>query len=144
WVERTLTGKRPGEPADVGKVVGGFVCSAVVHSVAAWTVVGGRWEDAGGEARFFLGCGGAVVVEEIVKRIVLKKRKRKRKRSRSRSRRKEEGQDGRKDGEDGDVEGKWYDAWVGKAWWVSVLLYNGRHFARGWVQAGLVREMVGL
>ncbi|KAL8974943.1 MAG: hypothetical protein Q9197_000831 [Variospora fuerteventurae] len=135
WVERTLTGKRPGEPADVGKVVGGFVCSAVVHSLAAWTVVGGRWEDAGGEARFFLGCGGAVVVEEIVKRIVRMKRKR----SRSRSQ-KEEGQDG----DNGDEQGEWYDAWVGRVWWASVLLYNGRHFARGWVQAGLVREMAGL
>lgn len=122
WLERRLTGKGPEQPADVGKVVGGFVSSALVHSFAAWTVVGGEVRDALGEAKFFMGCGVAVVVEEVVKMMVLRQRRRK--------------------GKDGD-EGleRWYDGIVGRIWWISVLLYNGRHFARGWVKAGLVREM---
>ncbi|KAI4120321.1 MAG: hypothetical protein LQ338_007095 [Usnochroma carphineum] len=129
WVERKLTGKRPEEPADVGKVVGGFVSSAFVHSFAAYCVVGGHVRDALGEAEFFTGCGVAVVVEEVVKRVVLRQRRRKKRA--------------------GGVEGeerleRWYDGWIGRVWWVAVLLYNGRHFARGWVKAGLVREMAFL
>ena len=39
---------------------------------------------------------------------------------------------------------RWYDGLVGRGWWICVLLYTGRNFARGWVRAGLVREMAGL
>jgi len=124
WVERKITGKRPDEEADVGKVLGGFVSSAFVHSFAAHTVMGG-WEGAFGEAWFFAGCGLAVVVEEGVKRLAIGQR-RKAKR------------DGKED------LGRWYDGVVGRIWWVCVLLYTGRNFARGWVRAGLVREMAGL
>jgi hypothetical protein len=35
----------------------------------------------------------------------------------------------------------WYDAWVGRVWWIALLLTTGRNFARGWTKAGLVREM---
>ena len=129
WVERKLTGKGPDEPADVGKVLGGFISSAFVHSFAAYTVVGGVLGDALGEAEFFTGCGIAVVVEEVVKRLFSMQRRRSKAMS---------------DGERPPALDRWYDGIVGRLWWVSVLLYNGRHFARGWVKAGLVREMAGL
>ena len=133
WVERKLTGKRPEEDADVGKVLGGFVSSAFVHSFAAHTVMGG-WDGAFGEAWFFAGNGLAVIVEEGVKRVVMRQR---RKRGKCRQK---EGNMG--DGEDGLH--RWYDGIIGRVWWVCVLLYTGRNFARGWVKAGLVREMAGL
>lgn len=125
-MERKLTGKRPDEAADVGKVIGGFVSSAFVHSFAAYTVVGGRVGDALGEAEFFTGCGVAVVAEEVVKRFVQRHRKM-----------------GKEAGGKEGLEAleRWYDGIIGRIWWASVLLYNGRHFARGWVKAGLVREM---
>jgi len=129
WMERKIMGKRPDEPADVGKVVGGFVSSAFVHSFASWTVHGGIVKDALGEARFFAGCGVAVVVEELVKRIAMK----------STRKQKQEGEldkDFRLD--------RWYDGVIGRIWWIGVLLYVGRNFARGWVKAGLVSEMSGL
>ena len=129
YSERKLTGKRSDQAADVGKVLGGFVSSAFVHSFAAYTVVGGDVEDALGELKFFVGCGVAVVVEEIVKKLVL-------------TRRRKQKQLQVKEGSD-DLE-RWYDGIVGRIWWVSVLLYTGRNFARGWVGAGLVREMSGL
>ena len=124
WLERQILGKSPHEPADVGKVLGGFLSSAFVHSFAVRAVVGGDWKSATGEAKFFGVSGFAVILEEIVKRAVLTSRKR------------------------NDSRGKrlhrWYDSSVGCVWWISVLLYSGRNFARGWVQAGLVREMAGL
>ncbi|KAL8718372.1 MAG: hypothetical protein Q9225_004480 [Loekoesia sp. 1 TL-2023] len=129
WVERKLMGKAPDEPADVGKVLGGFISSAFVHSFAAYTVVGGVLGDALGEAEFFTGCGIAVVVEELVKRLVLSQRRRSKRTT---------------GGETSSTLDRWYDGIVGQIWWISVLLYNGRHFARGWVKAGLVREMAGL
>lgn len=129
WIERKLTNKGPEQPADVGKVLGGFVSSAFVHSFAAYTVVGGVLGDALGETEFFTGCGIAVIAEEIVKRLALRHRRRNRQAS---------GED-RSKGLD-----RWYDSAIGRVWWISVLLYNGRHFARGWVKAGLVREMSGL
>lgn len=119
WVERQLTRKCPQNDADIGKVLGGFVSSAIVHSFAGHTVVGG-WENAWGEAWFFAGNGLAVVVEEGVKKIVL----------RMRSQRKGSAN-------------YWYDGVIGRIWWVSLLLYTGRNFARGWVLAGLVREVAG-
>lgn len=128
WVERRLTGKGPDEDADVGKVLGGFISSGFVHSFAAHTVMGG-WEGAFGEAWFFAGCGLAVVIEEGAKRVVMGQRKM--------SKNKETA-------EVPEEMGRWYDGVVGRVWWVCVLLYTGRNFARGWVRAGLVREMAGL
>ncbi|KAL8727967.1 MAG: hypothetical protein Q9166_005732 [cf. Caloplaca sp. 2 TL-2023] len=128
WVERKLMGKSSDQPADVGKVLGGFVSSAFVHSFAAYTVAGGILGDALGEAEFFAGCGVAVVAEEIMKRLVLRHRRRI----------KHVSGDERIEGLDA-----WYDGIIGRLWWASILLYNGRHFARGWVKAGLVREMAG-
>ena len=124
WLERKILGKSLDEPADVGKVLGGFLSSAFVHSFAVRTVVGGDWRSATGEAKFFAVNGVAVVLEELVKKVVLARRKR------------------------NQSEGKglyrWYDSIIGRVWWIIVFLYSGRSFARGWVQAGLVREMAGL
>lgn len=120
WLERKLTGKRNDEPADIGKVLGGFISSAFVHSFAVRSVLGGEWHRALGEAKFFALNGFAVVVEEGVRRQVLAWRK---KRNMPLT--------------------AWYDAWVGRVWWIAVLLFSGRNFARGWVNAGLVREMAG-
>lgn len=130
WVERKLTGRRPEEDADVGKVLGGFVSSGFVHSFAAHTVMGG-WDGAWGEAYFFAGNGFAVVIEEGVKRVV----------SRQRKKQKASKRNGKEKGSN-DLE-RWYDGIVGRIWWILVLCYTGRNFARGWVKAGLVREMAG-
>ncbi|KAK2610262.1 hypothetical protein N8I77_003710 [Diaporthe amygdali] len=121
WIERKLTGKRADQPADVGKVLGGFLSSAFCHSFAVRGVLGGEWARATGEAKFFAVNGVAVVVEEVVKRAVLSRRK-------------------RAVGGDGTLD-KWYDGYVGRIWWICVLLLSGTNFARGWVNAGLVREM---
>ncbi|KAJ0108994.1 hypothetical protein J7T55_005542 [Diaporthe amygdali] len=121
WIERKLTGKRADQPADVGKVLGGFLSSAFCHSFAVRGVLGGEWARATGEAKFFAVNGVAVVVEEVVKRAVLSRRK-------------------RAAGGDGTLD-RWYDGYVGRIWWICVLLLSGRNFARGWVNAGLVREM---
>ncbi|KAK5163221.1 uncharacterized protein LTR77_010807 [Saxophila tyrrhenica] len=120
WLERKLLGKRGDEPADVGKVVGGFLSSAVVHSFSVRSVLAGEWGRAKGEAVFFASNGAAVVVEEVVARAVVELRRRL-----------------------GVKEGQWYDGVVGRVWWIAVLLFSGRNFARGWVDAGLVREMAG-
>ncbi|OTB09647.1 hypothetical protein M426DRAFT_316186 [Hypoxylon sp. CI-4A] len=119
-IERMLTGKSGDAPADVGKVLGGFFSSAVVHSLSARGVLGGDWSSAAGEAKFFFLNGIAVVAEGAVVRAV-------------RSRRKKSGLDG----------GMWYDGWIGRIWWLVVLLGSGRNFARGWVKSGLVREIAG-
>lgn len=131
WVERKLTGQGPDEAADLGKVVGGFLSSAFVHSFAVRTVIGGRWADARGEAVFFAENGLAVVLEELLRRAVLRARKKAAR---------ETGGSGR----GGQELHRWYDGLVGRIWWTSVLLFTGRNFARGWVKAGLVREMSGL
>lgn len=132
WMERKLTGKGPGDDADVGKVLGGFVSSGFVHSFAAHTVMGG-WDGAFGEAWFFAGNGLAVVLEEGVKRWVMRQRRRERRLK-----------DENGKGDEKEELGRWYDGIVGRIWWVCVLLYTGRNFARGWVKAGLVREMAEL
>lgn len=129
WVERKMAGKGQDEPADAGKVLGAFVSSAFVHSFASWTVQGGVVKDALGEARFFANCGIAVVVEEVAKRVVMRNRKRQKK----------QGGGGGKDNE----YDRWYDRIVGRIWWVSVLLFPSRNFARGWISTSLVREMAG-
>lgn len=118
WLERKLTGKKPDERADVGKVLGGFLSSAFVHSFAVRGTLGGNWGDATGEAKFFALNGFAVLAEEVVKGYVRRARRRA-----------------------GVREEVWYDAWVGRVWWVALLLTTGRNFARGWTKAGLVREM---
>ena len=118
WLERKLTGKKPDERADVGKVLGGFLSSALVHSFAVRGTLGGNWADATGEAKFFALNGVAVILEEVVKGVVRRARRR-----------------------EGAEESRWYDAWVGRVWWISLLLTTGRNFARGWTKAGLVREM---
>lgn len=129
WLERKLTGKSDDDEADVGKVLGGFVSSAFVHSFAAHTVMGG-WDGAFGEAWFFAGNGVAVVVEEGVRMAAIRYRRQKRRRG--------------GDGKDEPGLERWYDGVIGRFWWVCVLLYTGRNFARGWVSSGLVREMAGL
>jgi hypothetical protein len=118
WVERKLTGKKPDERADVGKVLGGFLSSAFVHSFAVRGTLGGNWQDATGEAKFFALNGVAVILEEVVKKHVRASRRRA-----------------------GARESMWYDAWIGRLWWIALLLTTGRNFARGWTKAGLVREM---
>ncbi|KAL2285608.1 hypothetical protein FJTKL_07637 [Diaporthe vaccinii] len=121
WAERRLTGKGAGQRADVGKVLGGFLSSAFCHSFAVRGVLGGEWARATGEAKFFAVNGVAVVVEEVVRGMVLGRRR-------------------RAAGGEGGLE-RWYDGYVGRVWWICVLLLSGRNFARGWVNAGLVREM---
>jgi hypothetical protein len=123
WLERRLTGKAAGQPADVGKVLGAFLSSAFCHSFAVRGVLGGEWARAAGEAKFFALNGVAVVVEEAVGGAVLRRRKR-----------------AAGGGDDARLN-RWYDGYVGRAWWICVLLVSGRNFARGWVNAGLVREM---
>jgi hypothetical protein len=118
WLERKLTGKGPDERADVGKVLGGFLSSAFVHSFAVRGTLGGNWKDATGEAKFFALNGVAVILEEVVKTMVKRSRR-----------------------SWGVKETQWYDAWIGRFWWIALLLTTGRNFARGWVKAGLVREM---
>lgn len=117
-LERFLLRKPRGARADVGKVLGAFASSAFVHSFAARGVVGGRWRDAGGEAVFFALNGVAVVAEGVVVEVVKRVRKRM-----------------------GWQQRVWYDKWVGRVWWIGVLAWTGRNFARGWVKSGLVREM---
>lgn len=102
----------------MGKVLGGFLASAFVHSFSVRGVLGGEWASAAGEARFFALNGVAVVIEEAVRRAVRSGRKRR-----------------------GVQERMWYDGWVGRLWWIAVLLGTGRNFARGWVKSGLVREI---
>ena len=121
WLERKITNKKPDSPVDLGKVLGGFASSAFCHSFAVRGVLGGEWGRATGEAKFFLINGVAVVLEEGVRRWVCGYRKRR-----------------------GWSVGMWYDGWVGRVWWISLLLLSGRQFARGWVNAGLVREMAAM
>ncbi|KAF4552240.1 Hypothetical protein D9617_10g072210 [Elsinoe fawcettii] len=118
WLERKVMGKRNDERADVGKVLGGFLSSAFCHSFAVRGVLGGEWGRATGEATFFAVNGVAVVLEEVVWRVVMARRKK-----------------------SGGSLARWYDGWIGRTWWIGLLLYTGRNFARGWVNAGLVREM---
>ncbi|KAI1106538.1 hypothetical protein F4804DRAFT_300311 [Jackrogersella minutella] len=118
WLERRLTGKSDAEPADVGKVLGGFLSSAFVHSFSVRGVLGGDWSSAAGEAKFFALNGLAVVVEGVIVRAVGNSRKKR-----------------------GVGESVWYDGWIGRIWWIVVLLGSGRNFARGWVKSGLVREI---
>ncbi|KAK5096246.1 hypothetical protein LTR70_003115 [Exophiala xenobiotica] len=118
WLERKLLGKRANQPADVGKVIGAFGSSALVHAFSVRGVLAGRWSDAAGEMRFFLLNGAAVVAEGVVQRLVKNGRRKL-----------------------GWSEKMWYDAWIGRMWWIGAVVWSGREFARGWVKSGLVREM---
>ena len=80
--------------------------------------MGGKWSEASGEAWFFALNGVAVVVEVAIQRAVKSYRK-----------------------SHGVPTEIWYDGWIGRIWWISVLLFTGRNFARGWTKSGLVREM---
>ena len=130
---------------DIGKIVGGFLSSAFVHSFAAWCVSGGNVRDASGEFYFFAENGVAVLVEEGVKICVIGLRRR-------RPRQNIENKDGKDIAHAGqhvtaDAKKvkedfrKWYDPWIGRVWFITVVLFTGRNFARGWVGSGLVREM---
>ena len=121
WLERKIIGKTPGQSADIGKVLGGFGSSAFVHSFAVRGVLGGDWWQASGEGKFFVLNGIAISIEEVVKKTVVARRKL-----------------------NGWPAIAWYDAWIGRVWWMVVLLLSGRNFARGWTKAGLVREMAFL
>lgn len=48
WVERKLLNKPPTASADAGKVIGGFVSSALVHSFSVQSVLGGDLSKARG------------------------------------------------------------------------------------------------
>lgn len=39
---------------------------------------------------------------------------------------------------------RWYDPWVGRLWTLTVLLWSGQYFTKGWYDSGLVEEMVTL
>ena len=117
-LERKLTGKADDQPADIGKVLGAFGSSAFVHAFSVRGVLAGQWTLATGEAKFFALNWLAAVVEGAAMRAMKKIRKR-----------------------NDWPETRWYDAWVGRLWWISLLLWTGRNFARGWVTAELVREM---
>ncbi|KAJ9614353.1 hypothetical protein H2200_002489 [Cladophialophora chaetospira] len=121
FVERKLLGKSLDQPADVGKVIGAFLSSGFVHSFSVRGVLAGDWRMATGEAKFFALNGIAVVLEGVIIRIVSRIRKK-----------------------DGTPRQMWYDAIIGRIWWINVLLWTGRNFARGWVKSGLVREMAFL
>lgn len=118
WLERMILKKPKDVPADVGKVIGAFVSSAFVHAFSVRGVLAGRWTDAAGEMRFFLLNGLAVVLEGIVQRgwKVFRRRM-------------------------GWNEVMWYDAWIGRTWWIVAVVWSGREFVRGWIKSGLVREM---
>lgn len=118
WAERKLLGKRRDQPADVGKVIGAFTSSAFVHAFSVRGVLAGRWTDAAGEMRFFLLNGLAVVLEGGVQKLVKHLRRRM-----------------------GWKSSMWYDSWIGRAWWMTAVIWSGREFARGWVKSALVREM---
>ncbi|KAL9100561.1 MAG: hypothetical protein Q9163_004073, partial [Psora crenata] len=120
WLERTVMGKSKDEPADVGKVLGAFLCSALFHTFAEHTVVPGGWKNATAEAWFFAQNAVAVLVEEGVRRVVMQRRRRQ----------KEEKTMG------SGLE-RWYDPIIGRIWWIAILLYTGRNFARAWVVSKL-------
>ena len=118
WLERKLLSKPRDQPADIGKVIGAFGSSAIVHAFSVRCVMAGRWSDASGEMRFFLLNGVAVVLEGAIQRLVRNARKRQ-----------------------GWPQYMWYDSWIGRIWWMAAVAWTGREFARGWVKSGLVREM---
>ena len=150
---------------DVGKIAGGFLSSAVVHSFASYCVSGGSIPDAMGEFYFFTENGGAVLFEEAIQMLVRRYRRRRREEKRKKIKRRELKMDSssstttlreekeinvsatKDDDDDLDLDldlSKWYDPHIGRTWFLGVILFSGRNFARGWVRSGLVREMAEL
>ena len=137
---------------DMGKIIGGFLSSALVHSFASYCVSGGSIPDAMGEFYFFTENGGAVLLEEAVQMLVVRYRRREKRKSK----RRQEGtappavqtvidlDSKRDDDSDDDDLRRWYDPYIGRIWFIAVILFSGRNFARGWVSSGLVREMAEL
>jgi len=81
---------------DVGKCLGAFFISGVIHSAASASINGGDFKKAG-EFYFFTSNGVAVVLEEIVKKLVRSKRRK--------------------------AKVLWYDVWIGKCTY-SILIEN--------------------
>ncbi|PRP80846.1 hypothetical protein PROFUN_11401 [Planoprotostelium fungivorum] len=115
WIERKILGENSKiDPSyDVGKVLGAFFQSGMVHGLGCWAINGGDWRFFFGEWRFFAANGLAVVVEELFRRLVRKI----------------------------SPEPKWYDRIVGIIWTLFVLIYAGNWFTRGWWHGGLIREL---
>ena len=114
WIEKS---KGLDKPADVGKVLGGFLSSAFVHGSANLTVHKSNIEAAFGEAEFFTGCEIVVILEELGKRFVMNYR---------------QGRTANGKGFTGHGLERLNDGDVGKIWWSSALLYVSRNLARGW------------
>lgn len=121
WLERQLLPakyrKRFDRDLDVGKVVGAFFISGIVHAAAGIAINGGHPSQTF-EWLFFWCSGAAVIVEEIVQKLAIRIR--------------------------GDQKARWYDPWVGRIWTLTVLLWSGQYFTKGWYDSGLVEEMVTL
>lgn len=121
WLERQLLPRKIrnqfDKDLDIGKVVGAFFISGIVHAAAGISINGGHPSQTF-EWLFFWCSGIAVIIEEAVQRLAVKLR--------------------------GGTKGRWYDAWVGRIWTLTVLLWSGQYFTRGWYDSGLVEEMVTL
>lgn len=102
---------------DVGKVVGAFFISGIVHAAAGVSINGGHPSQTF-EWLFFWCSGIAVIIEEAVQKLVVRIR--------------------------GDTKQRWYDPWIGRIWTLTVLLWTGQYFTMGWYDSGLVGEMVTL
>ena len=156
---------------DTGKVLGAFASSALVHALAGHAVLGGRKWAGEGEFVFFMENGLAVVFEEAVIRAVKTLRRQQYHHQKKQDglksnktggnatrgvnadeydqHKREEKENEEHNGDpndlgDSEIESRWYDAIIGRIWWMSVLAFTGRNFARGWTEAGLVREMAFL
>lgn len=116
WLQRNFAPKsltkRFDPELELGKVLGAFFISGIVHAAAGISINGGRPSKTF-EWLFFWTSGIAVVAEEIVQRLFYKAR-------------------------GGPVQ-YWYDPWIGRAWSLTVLLWSGQYFTRGWYDSGLVR-----
>lgn len=102
---------------DVGKVVGAFFISGIVHAAAGVSINGGHPSQTF-EWLFFWCSGIAVIIEEAVQKLLVRIR--------------------------GDTKQRWYDPWIGRIWTLTVLLWTGQYFTMGWYDSGLVEEMVTL
>lgn len=113
WIQRNLipaSWNRHDPEHMVGKILGAFGISGVVHAAAGIAINGGQPSKTF-EWLFFWCSGIAVVVEEGVQKTVRHIR--------------------------GSDEPRWYDAWAGRAWTLTVLLWSGQYFTRGWYDSGL-------
>lgn len=121
WLERKLLPHKIQEKfdnnLDIGKILGAFFISGIVHAAAGISINGGH-PSRTFEWLFFWCSGVAVIVEEAVQHLAVRLR--------------------------GDTASRWYDPWVGRIWTVTVLLWSGQYFTRGWYDSGLVEEMVTL